>query len=439
MTASPSPSTGARDRHLFGPGPKRLLALDGGGVRGLITVAFLERIEAVLSQLHGRDVRLGEYFDLVGGTSTGSIIASAIALGYRAAQIKDLYFQLAPYVFKRQFRRIPVLQAKFDAGRLRQHIQAMVGDRTLSSPDLITGLCVIAKRMDTGSPWIIANNPCAPFWEDGPDFVGNRHYSLAGLVRASTAAPHYFDPEIIAINQDCPLPDAVAAPTDRPWTARLSNALLERSGLRRRIKIDSKKYGLFVDGGVTPHNNPALALFHMTQFKRFGLAWAPGPDRLAIVSVGTGSHRPLLSFESLGFARFPKLAYHALTSLMTDAEMLVLAQMQWMGECLTPWVINSEVGTLADDVPLGGKMFRFSRYDVRLERQWIARELGLNVSERDLRRYRLMDDPRVVQDIHEIARVAAERQVKPAHWGVSSEISAGSGVPPSGLPKEEHG
>jgi uncharacterized protein len=40
----------ARDRHLFGPGPKRLLALDGGGVRGAIAVAFLERIEQLLSR-----------------------------------------------------------------------------------------------------------------------------------------------------------------------------------------------------------------------------------------------------------------------------------------------------------------------------------------------------------------------------------------------------
>jgi hypothetical protein len=38
-----------RDRHLFGPGPKRILSLDGGGVRGALTVAFLERIEALLS------------------------------------------------------------------------------------------------------------------------------------------------------------------------------------------------------------------------------------------------------------------------------------------------------------------------------------------------------------------------------------------------------
>src|SRR6516225_3426034 len=85
-----------RDRHLFGPGPKRLLALDGGGVRGAVTVAFLERIEQLLREHHGREIRLGDYFDLVGGTSTGAIIAGALALGYRTAQVRDFYMRLAP-------------------------------------------------------------------------------------------------------------------------------------------------------------------------------------------------------------------------------------------------------------------------------------------------------------------------------------------------------
>ena len=47
----------SRDRHLFGPGPKRILSLDGGGVRGVISVAFLERIEAILSEQAGINVQ----------------------------------------------------------------------------------------------------------------------------------------------------------------------------------------------------------------------------------------------------------------------------------------------------------------------------------------------------------------------------------------------
>ena len=48
---------------------------------------------------------------------------------------------------------------------LREEIEDVVGDCRLGSPELITGLCVVSKRMDTGSPWILANNPKAPFWK----------------------------------------------------------------------------------------------------------------------------------------------------------------------------------------------------------------------------------------------------------------------------------
>jgi hypothetical protein len=399
----------SRDRHLFGPGPKRILALDGGGVRGAMTVAFLERIEALLCEHHGREVRLGDYFDLVGGTSTGAVIAGALALGYRAAQVKDFYLKLAPFAFKRQRWRIPVLQAKFDARGLRKQIEEVVGNRVLSSPDLITGFCIITKRMDTGSPWIISNNPRAPYWEDGKDYIGNKSYPLVNLVRASTAAPHFFDPELLPISQNqAVLPDEIAKPLNVPWLARAFHAMLQEIGLRPKVKIDPNVYGLFVDGGVTPHNNPALALLNLATLSPFNIRWPTGPDRLTVFSLGTGTYRPRLSYEALGFARFTKLAFHALLSLMNDTEMQVLAQMQWMGECPAPWQINSEIGTLAGDAPPGGKMFRFLRYDVRLEKDWLARELNYQVDDELLDRLRGMDDPSIVHRLYEIGALAAQ-------------------------------
>lgn len=405
-----------RDRHLFGPGPKRILALDGGGVRGAITVAFLERIEEIFSKHYGKDVRLGDHFDLVGGTSTGAIIAGALALGYRAAEVKDFYTKLAPLAFKRQKWTIPILYAKFDVRGLRAEIEKIVGDLDLQSEKLITGLCVVTKRIDTGSPWILANNPKAPYWEDGEGHDGNKRYKLATLVRASTAAPHFFDPELIPINsRKSQLPQTTAAPLDKPLFVRFTHALLERLHLRAKPVPDTTDYGLFIDGGVTPHNNPSFALLQMTTLKPFQLCWQPGPDNLSVTSIGTGTFRPRIKYQDLGFTRFPQLAYHALMSLMTDTEVMVLAQMQWLGECSTPWVINSEIGTLAGDGPPGGKLFRFTRYDVRLEQDWLN-ELGVTVADADLARYRCMDDPNIVPHIYEIARQAAEKQVKPEHF-----------------------
>jgi len=66
-----------RDRHLFGPGPKRILSLGGGGVRGLVTLGMLKRAETLLAARSPdpQAFRLSDYFDLIGGTSTGAIIA----------------------------------------------------------------------------------------------------------------------------------------------------------------------------------------------------------------------------------------------------------------------------------------------------------------------------------------------------------------------------
>jgi len=83
------------------------------------------------------------------------------------------------------------LSGEVQCRRLRAEILKIVQDRQLSSPDLITGLCVVTKRMDTCSPWIVANNPRAPFWHDADTYDGNQRYSLANLVRASTAAPTF--------------------------------------------------------------------------------------------------------------------------------------------------------------------------------------------------------------------------------------------------------
>ena len=416
MTDTTTTYSCARDYQLFGPGPKRVLALDGGGVRGAITVAFLERIEAILCAHLGKETRLGDHFHLVGGTSTGAIIAGAIALGFRATQVKEFYTRLAPLAFKRQRWALPILQAKFDVRGLRGEIENIVGDLELQSDKLVTGLCVVSKRIDTGSPWIMANNPAAPFWEDGPDYDGNKYYKLANLVRASTAAPHFFDPELLPINsRKAQLPRAVAAPMEKPVWRRFAEAALERLQLRQRPVPDPAEYGLFIDGGVTPHNNPSFALLQMVSLKPFQLCWAPGPQNLSVTSIGTGTFRFRFKYQDLGFTRFPQLAYHALMSLMSDTEVMVLAQMQWLGECSTPWVINSEIGTLAGDGPPGGKLFRFTRYDVRLEREWLD-DLGVAVADADIARYRCMDDPTIVPHIYELAHRAAEKQVKPEHF-----------------------
>ena len=97
--------------------PKRILALDGGGIRGRLTAAMLQRIDDILRERAGGDpkFRLSGYFDLVGGTSTGSIIAAGLSLGMGAQEVCDHYFDLGAATFKRSLFRIGATRQKFDA------------------------------------------------------------------------------------------------------------------------------------------------------------------------------------------------------------------------------------------------------------------------------------------------------------------------------------
>jgi len=83
----------ARDRNLFGPGPKRILSLDGGGVRGAIPVAFLEQIEKVLTENLTKKVRLGNYFDLVSGTSTSRSRSKGFAGATKSTRLPSFWLK----------------------------------------------------------------------------------------------------------------------------------------------------------------------------------------------------------------------------------------------------------------------------------------------------------------------------------------------------------
>src|SRR4030042_4223002 len=91
------------------PGPKRILGLDGGGIRGIITLEILARIEGLLREKSGRgdDFRLADYFDFIAGTSTGAIIGTALSLGMTVTDIRSFYLDTGRQMFEQGsvFRR----------------------------------------------------------------------------------------------------------------------------------------------------------------------------------------------------------------------------------------------------------------------------------------------------------------------------------------------
>src|SRR5215471_1807097 len=125
-----------KDQHLYEETkPKRILALDGGGIRGILTLEYLGVIEDLLKARSGRDdFRLADYFDLIGGTSTGSIIAATLACGMSVGEIKKLYRDLGKSVFKTSLWRRGLLSPKFPADRVQEALDSQLGaDTTLDS------------------------------------------------------------------------------------------------------------------------------------------------------------------------------------------------------------------------------------------------------------------------------------------------------------------
>jgi hypothetical protein len=255
-----------------------------------------------------------------------------------------------------------------------------MGDRTLGSDDLMTGLCLVLKRLDTGSAWTILNNPRSAFWETPPDrsYIGNRHLPLANLVRASTAAPSFFDPEIIEI-------------------------------------IAGQPKGVFVDGGLTPHNNPALILLMAAVLPAYGLNWRMGVEDLLIVSIGTGSFRTSISTADATRLSAIGLAVRALAGMISESQMLTLTLMSYLGQSPVPWEINSEIGDLGPIVAQTGNLFRFLRYDIRLEPSWLEQELQEKLTSDAIARLRQMDDPAGMSKLYELGGKAAELQIKREH------------------------
>jgi patatin-like phospholipase/acyl hydrolase len=171
-------------------GPKKILALDGGGIRGMIAVEVLGAIESLLRDKlkRGPDFVLADYFDFVAGTSTGAIIAACISLGLKVDTIRGFYINSGRDMFDKAFV-LKRFRYKYEDDKLAEKMQGIFGkDTTLGSEKLRTVLMMVMRNATTDSPWPLSNNPLAKY--NGRNRSDcNLDLPLWQLVRASTAAP----------------------------------------------------------------------------------------------------------------------------------------------------------------------------------------------------------------------------------------------------------
>jgi uncharacterized protein len=214
------------------PANRIIVSLDGGGIRGILTLQLLKKIEEIAG------LRLNQFCDLFAGTSTGGIIAGLLAAGHSAAEIEELYIQLVSKVFLKngllanRFLNPP----EYDKKIYRKALKAVLGNQTLKQISLghQVDLLITAKDIsDNEETFFTAFHT--------PDGIRGTYQDalLRTVLESTMSAPTYFSP-------------------------------LER----------------FVDGGITTYNNPALAaLMEAVRYDGRGKYDFP---RITLFSFGTG-------------------------------------------------------------------------------------------------------------------------------------------------------
>lgn len=168
---------------------RRILAIDGGGIRGLIPAVLLDSLEKATHQAAVR------HFDFLAGTSTGAVLAAAVAADFTGEELVDLYRTRGPELF----RRTPVLSLlkrivtghMYDVERLRSIIEKELSRHAPARwriNDVPRDIMITAKGLEKGRQWFFVKD--RPGHE--PGHTGR--LPLVDCVTASAAAPTYFAP-----------------------------------------------------------------------------------------------------------------------------------------------------------------------------------------------------------------------------------------------------
>ena len=232
----------------------KILCIDGGGIRGIIPARILTDLEEVLVN-RGEQPNLCEYFDLICGTSTGSIIAAGIALGMSAKAILELYTKHAKDIFpsKSFLNKIMAIcrnSSFYDISPLKSLLIKAYGGMTRNNDTRLyhckTRLCIPVYDMSKGEVHVFKTDHL-------PNYHRDCHIPVVDAVLASSAAPVYFYPHSFSYSD---------------------------IGTN-----NTNTYQNNVDGGVFANNPAIVGLMEATNC--IGVP----TENVEILSIGTGTHR----------------------------------------------------------------------------------------------------------------------------------------------------
>jgi len=381
---------------------RRVLSIDGGGIRGIVSLQILGRLEAQLAEHYvaagllsdPADFRLSAYFDLIAGCSSGGIIAAGLSRGMAVAEIEHVFLNHGEEIFA---RRPPTqwLESLYAGGSVERLLKDRLGETGLRPEHMKTLLVLVAKNATTDSAWPVSSNPDAVYNDLDRDDC-NLDIPLWALVRASTAAPGYFPPE--------------------------------------EVRLGDKSF-LFVDGGTTGYNNPAALAARMATEPAYCLGWTPSEDQLLVVSVGAGSQAnlgasPSDEAVSLRGKLFEPLRLtidtlgSTVRGLFSQAAFDQDLTCRTQGRCAFGPPMDREVGDLVveEGAPAPGpaRWFRYVRYDMELSHrgmEWLTGpERSYPLPDLDLTEMQELDSVEAAGDLKRLGQAIANR-VDLAHLG----------------------
>ncbi|OCQ97130.1 patatin [Nostoc sp. MBR 210] len=298
--------------------PFRILSLDGGGIRGIMSATMLKAIEKQINK------PLHEYFNLIAGTSTGSILAAAIATGKKSQTIIDLYQQkssrIFPYTSRFSSQRIPLIlkygvsAPKFSDSGLIQVLKESLGETRLFDVNepklLITSYDTISRE-----PIIFKS------WRQDKDYD---NFPLWEICVSSASAPTYFPAHkldriikgpVVKAESSKVFLDGAASYTENIYNntqititdglgkGQTRNITQYKGGTREAlldspwetVPDETAKYSIkciysAVDGGVAANNPSACAV---AEALRLGNRL----EDITILSIGTGDRTRIIPFE----------------------------------------------------------------------------------------------------------------------------------------------
>ncbi len=234
----------------------RILSLDGGGVRGYLSVRLLEQIEDHLNK-DGTNTPIGLRFDLIAGTSTGAIIASLLAKGLYAKDIKKIYKDHMSSIFQKRFILMRLFFSKYKSDGLQKVVKKYFFDNNekkyLEMNSLERDLLITSFDLDEFQPKIFKSDYSEK---------NTIKYLISDAIMSSTAAPSFF-PAYEGINGD---------------------------------------KGIYIDGGISANNPSLVSLIEAKYFERKSkrnINPIKSFNEVFLLSVGTGKYSKKINLTGL--------------------------------------------------------------------------------------------------------------------------------------------